>query len=173
LRGRISQLRKLIDHIDGSALEHSDALRKSGSEDDFEMQRRSAAVSNLSEKLRICESQFYDNITFIPVQNDHTRVPSPSAGQLGRSQLQDEDDQLDQILGTATHLKEIGYEINDEILVHVRLLDEIDAREDALFSQQRANERLLGNWMATKSRSTLTLWGLVCVLFLIFIYVLF
>jgi hypothetical protein len=100
-------------------------------------------------------------------------VPSPSAGQLGRSQLQDEDDQLDQILGTATHLKEIGYEINDEILVHARLLDEIDAREDALFSQQRANERLLGNWMATKSRSTLTLWGLVCVLFLIFIYVLF
>lgn len=173
MRGRISQLRKLIDHIGGSDLSHSELLSKSGSNDELEMQRRSAEFCNLSEKLRICESRFYDRITPIEGQNDHTRVLTPSAGLLGHSQLQDEDDQLDQILGTATHLKEIGYEINDEILVHVRLLDEIDAREDALFSQQRSNERLLGNWMATKSRSTFTLWGLVCVLFLIFIYVLF
>lgn len=136
------------------------------------MQRRSAAVSNLSEKLRICENQFYDLITLSESPHDSRAISSASLGVLPRNQVPEEDDQLDQILGTATHLKEIGYEINDEILVHVRLLDEIDAREDAIFTQQRANEKLLRNWMATKSRSTLMLWGLVCVLFLIFVYVL-
>lgn len=123
------------------------------------MQKRSLTLSNLTDKLRALEEDFYNRIT-TQQQSLPQSVNHHSQG----------DDQLDQILGTAMHLKEIGYEINDEIGVHVRLLDEIDEREDEIFSKHRVNERLLRDWKLSKSGPVLMLWGLVCVLFLILVY---
>ena len=98
-------------------------------------------------------------------------ISSPEGG--GQEmQGQSHDDQLDHILGTATHLKELGYEINEEIGVHVRLLEEIDAREDELLAKQRKNDRLLSDWIKSKNSPLTWLWGLVAFLFLALLYVL-
>lgn len=127
-------------------------------------------MEGLSKRLAECESRFYSAIT-----NAETSSPSPIA-QRGshRSEQelvrQDEENQLDHILGTATHLKELGYEINEEIGVHVRLLDEISLREDEILEKQQRNEKLLRQWMASRSGSCI--WAFVAILFVTLVYVL-
>ena len=127
-------------------------------------------VEALSKRLAECESRFYSAIT-----NAEASSPSPIGHHgLHRSEQeltrQDEENQLDHILGTATHLKEIGYEINEEIGVHVRLLDEISLREDEILEKQQRNEKLLRQWMASRSGSFI--WTFVAILFLTLVYVL-
>ena len=67
---------------------------------------------------------------------------------------------------------QIGYEINEEIGVHVGLLEEIESREDQLLSKQRNNDKLMREWMKSKTGSLTCLWGLVIFLFLALFYIL-
>lgn len=164
-RGRISQLRSLIGHIQQSLsleLGHPQSL---------DARQREESVEKLAADLAKHESRFYHRITEAP---DEATAHDPRFDPSDRAQLHaaEERDQLDHILGTATHLKEIGYEINEEIGVHIGLLEEIEDRENHLLSKQRSNEKLLREWMNSKASSMTCLWSLVLLLFLFLFYVL-
>jgi len=135
-------------------------------------QDRASMVAHVSQELKKVESRFYTAIT----SSDMKEIDSPQDSDTTRDeesvQAQEQSNQLDYILGTAVSLKEIGYEINEEIGVHCRLLEEIEDREDQIFAKHRSNERLFQDWMKTKGSSLTFLWGLVIFLFITFIYVL-
>ena len=137
-----------------------------------ELKSRASAVLKLSSDVERCESKFYNLITGSTQADVETGLEINEIEHTNRAQAQSEHDQLDHILGTATNLKEIGYEINDETGVHLRLLEEIDAREDELLMKQRKNERLLREWINSKTSPLAWLWALVAVLFFTLLYVL-
>ncbi len=108
--------------------------------------------------------------------NDDIERGSRSTGsndqEEGRVQVSEKQDELDHILGTATHLKEIGYEINEEIGVQIGLLEEIEDREDQLLAKQKRNDKLMRDWLQSKNGPLTCLWGLVVLFFMALIYVL-
>ena len=125
----------------------------------------------MSEDLEKYQTIFFNSIT-APTRDLECQLESESTRDEEMTQVQEQNNQLDYILGTATNLKEIGYEINEEIGVHCRLLDEIETREDEIFDKQKHNDQLLKQWMASKASPLTWLWGLVLILFMTFIYVL-
>ena len=159
-----------------SLITHLQQLVSLGSDPaEIESNKRSSAVEKLSSDLEKYESRFYALIT----GNMDGDIESASSPRLASSssgshvqETQAHVDQLDHILGTATHLKEIGYEINDEIGVHVGLLEEIEDRENQLLSKQRRNEMLMREWKESKTSSMTFVWGLVVLLFFALFYVL-
>ncbi len=168
-RGRISQATSLITQLqqESSPLENGDHANVNQVSRD-----RAAAVAKLSSDLELFESMFFSRIVQTEDDLDPEQGVEFPAVRRGNGDQSIHGDQLDHILGTATHLKEIGYEINDEIGVHVRLLDEIDAREEALLSKQANNDKLLSKWMLNKSGAVTWLWGIVVFLFFALFYVL-
>jgi hypothetical protein len=139
----------------------------------IELEKRSAAISKLHKELEQCEKRFFNAISAGSERDIESQEASGSSTRDEEQvMMQERGSQLDHILGTATNLKEIGYEINDEIGVHVRLLEEIESREDEIFSKQKNTERQLKEWMNSKNSSVAWLWGLVAFLFFTFLYVL-
>lgn len=80
--------------------------------------------------------------------------------------------QLDFIHGTVSSLKEIGYEINDEINVHTRLLEDIESKEDEIFFKTKSNESRLKYFMENKNTSIMCMWIAIVVLSMIFLLIL-
>ena len=159
VRGRIAQLNSLI-----SQLKSAEMLLEAPSNKSRE-QRLDKLVKDLSK----CQTSFFDAIT-LPSRDPESLVGSTDAGSEEMATISEQENQLDYVLGTATNLKELGIEINEEIGVHCRLLDEIESREDAILGKQARNAKLLKQF---SDRSSLTwLWGFVFFLFLTFIYVL-
>lgn len=139
----------------------------------IELKRRSMALAKLSRDVEQCQRRFYQAVSGKADQDVESQTSSGvSTRDEDQVMMQERSSQLDHILGTATNLKEIGYEINDEIGMHVRLLEEIESREDEIFSKQKQSERQLKEWMSSKGGNIAWLWGTVVVLFLTFIYVL-
>ena len=136
-----------------------------------ELKARDEALSQLTSKLDKYQTTFYASISTHPTDLE-SAFESESTRDEEMSMVQDQANQLDHILGTATNLKEIGYEINEEIGVHCRLLEEIESREDEIFAKQKRNDKLLTQWMDSKSNPLTWLWGIVAVLFFTFVYVL-
>ena len=137
-----------------------------------EFHEKSRNLSQLSGELEKIEARFYNSITPSDTKDLESLQDSDTTWDEELGQMQEQSVQLDYILGTATSLKEIGYEINEEIGVHCRLLEEIEDREDQIFAKHKTNEKLFQDWMKSKGSSLAWLWGLVIFLFLTFIYVL-
>ena len=130
---------------------------------------KAAQLTRISQELERCKSSFYNAITSTPSTDMETGPESSHEEEM--VVVKQQESQLDYILGTATNMKEIGHEINEEIGVHCRLLEDIEAREDEILEKQRVNERLLKDWIKSKNSSLGWLWGIVVFLFLTFIYV--
>lgn len=131
---------------------------------------KAAQLTRISQELERCQSSFYNAITSTPSTDMETGADLTREEEM--VVVKEQESQLDYILGTATNLKEIGYEINEEIGVHWRLLEDIEAREDEIFEKQKVSDRLLKDWIKSKNSSLGWLWGIVVFLFLTFIYVL-
>ena len=130
------------------------------------------AIQELSSNLERYESKFYNLITGSGNSDVERGVEISPVRSEAQALQHGQEDQLDHILGTATHLKELGYEINEEIGVHVRLLEEIDAREDELLAKQKMNDKLLSDWIKSKNSPLTWIWTLVAFLFVTLLYVL-
>lgn len=81
----------------------------------------------------------------------------------------EESTQLDYILGTVTNLKDLGYEINEEIDVHCRLIEDIESKEDEILSKTRYNQKRFAEFLKAKNSSLTCLWTFVLVLFVLFV----
>ena len=97
-------------------------------------------------------------------------TPAASANQSILKREQNK--QLDFIHGTVSSLREIGYEINDEINVHTRLLEDIESKEDEIFFKTKSNESRLKYFMDNKNASIMCMWIAIVVLSMIFLLIL-
>lgn len=138
-----------------------------------ELNEKCRILKELSKELEKIETRFYQAITKSSAKESESQQDSDTTRDEELGQVQEQGTtQLDYILGTATSLKEIGYEINEEIGVHCRLLEEIEDREDQIFAKHNKNEKLFQDWTKSKGSSLVCLWGIVIFLFITFIYVL-
>lgn len=81
-------------------------------------------------------------------------------------------DPLDYILGKVTNLKDLGFEINEEIDVQCRLIESIESKEDEILSKSHYNQKKFDEYLKVKGTSLTSLWTIVVVLFMLFIFVL-
>ncbi len=134
----------------------------------------------LNEEFENAKAQFYELITaplkpsYSQFELDSDQVSTANVTPF-RSMVRTNDEesqQLDFIHGTVSNLREIGYEINEEINVHSRLLEDIENREDEIFQKAKTNEARLREYIAEKSNSLFCLWSIVLVLFVVFVLVL-
>jgi hypothetical protein len=140
----------------------------------------------LDEKFDISRNQFYEMITYSsPVANigdleSHELETADTSVVSARDlfiaptteRKSNTSNQLDYIHGTVTSLKDIGYEINDEINVHTRLIEDIESREDEIFDRTRTNERNFKYFMDNKNNSLYCLWAVAIALFIVFSFIL-
>lgn len=140
---------------------------------------RDSDLRVLNEDFENVKTQFYELITaplkpasFAQFEVDSDQMSTANVTPFQSMVRNEEAQQLDFIHGTVTSLREIGYEINDEINVHSRLLEDIENREDEIFQKAKTNELRLKEYIAEKSSSLFCLWGIVIVLFVVFIMVL-
>jgi len=182
-RGRISQISSLITYLE-------DHVEPVPFDPSINVKQRREELKALHEKFEISQNQFYEMITYSPPvasfggyesheleTADTSAVSSRDLYGSGSSLVSQRPNnasanQLDYIHGTVTSLKDIGYEINDEINVHTRLIEDIESKEDEIFDRTKANERGLKYFMDNKNNSLYCLWAVAIVLFIVFTFIL-
>ena len=142
---------------------------------------RKSELGNLKSEFETVQKTFYDLITSPPVPQYRdleqqefleTADTTPASSTNQSLYHREQNKQLDYIHGTVSSLKEIGYEINDEINVHTRLLEDIESKEDAIFFKTKSNESRLKYFMDNKNTSILCMWVAIVILSMIFLLVL-
>ena len=141
--------------------------------------KRRSELKDLNEKFDISQNQFYEMVTYSPVaqfggdiESHELETADTSAISSMMATTNSNRGQLDYLHGTVTSLKDIGYEINDEINVHSRLLEDIEAKEDSIFHKTKSNQDKLKNFMDNKNNTLFCLWTIVIILFVVFTFVL-
>lgn len=130
---------------------------------------RSDALGKLSRDLRKYQSRFSEGTkreTASPADTD------TSTGYDEEMVMQREPSHLDYIMGTVVNLKDLGYEINEEIDVQCRLIESIESKEDEILNKTRYNHKKLDEYLKEKTVSLASLWTIVIVLFMMFLFVL-
>lgn len=144
------------------------------------MSKRNEDLLELTREFDKYKARFYEIITApmtpsfssFDIESDQVSTADVTPFQSVVRTVTEEGKQLDYIHGTVTNLREIGYEINDEINVHSRLLEDIENRENEIFQKAKTNDQRLREYIAEKSSSLFCLWTIVIVLFVVFILVL-
>ena len=148
----------------------------------IEMHRnRESDLIGLRSEFERTQRAFYELITGPPV-HEYVDLEQPSesidtadttpASSKQSMHYREQNKQLDYIHGTVTSLKEIGMEINDEINVHTRLLEDIESKEDEIFFKTKSNESRLKYFMDNKNTSIMCMWVAIVVLSMIFLLIL-
>ena len=142
---------------------------------------RQSELGNLKSEFETVQKTFYDLITSPPVPQYRdleqqefleTADTTPASSTNQSLYYREQNKQLDYIHGTVSSLKEIGYEINEEINVHTRLLEDIETKEDAIFFKTKSNESRLKHFMENKNASIMCMWVVIVILSMIFLLVL-